>query len=57
MVAIARCPEHGLHGTTARLDVPLGVAKERLRCLGNGVLPAQAAYAIRILADRIGGLT
>ncbi|PPQ42148.1 hypothetical protein CKO39_18330 [Rhodopseudomonas palustris] len=42
-------------GVAARLDLsgPHAARVERLRMLGNGVMPLQAAYAVRTLATRL----
>src|SRR4029077_5026430 len=49
--AVRRVPD----GVAARLDLagPHAARVERLRLLGNGVVPLQAAYAIRTLCTRL----
>lgn len=36
-------------------DVPTLTRNAQLKALGNGVVPAQAAYALRLLLDRARG--
>jgi len=41
------------HGMAAALDVAMSHRTQRLRLLGNAVVPAQAAAALRVLLSRL----